>query len=180
MNALEPRAPVVGHPLRWSLDFALLGGLLPVITWLSILWWYSALGSVGSIVGPVLALAGAGALSGSVVGAMLARFFETIRGQVPLSLLGVAVTTGGATWGLVIYHLGSAALGTGLGGHVAMMAIGLCGLVMGAMWLPYTVASVLRRPTLPVVAAALLTSAPLAIAIEWLLPVVLQLKAALL
>jgi hypothetical protein len=153
MSSLPVRSPsrVVGLPSRWALDLAAGGVMLPFV---------SLMGPAMLTLGPppmaiwanVLALAAATGLAGGLLGLICPFVLDKLRGQVPLALLAVLAATVstaamlGVTW---LVTLPSA---------IALLWV-LQGSVLGSLlWMPYLVATVLGRPTWPVVTAGLMSS----------------------
>ena len=150
----DPAAPVrlTGSPARWALDFAIGGALVPLsLSWVP---WFVGFGSALN----VAAIALPGAALGAAVGAASPILLNAFRRGVPLWLLTVLASVTGAAamvvaWGLAGAHSGMllALLFTAGGGSGAVL------------WLPYTVATVTRRATWPVVLAVAVASPLLAL-----------------
>ncbi len=150
---VSPQLPapyLVGSPAHWARDFGLIGlfsgAMGPTI--LGVGW-------------SVLVASGlAGAAAGALLGAAAPGVLERVRGRVPipfLLLMGIPV---GAVWGAVAGLAAGLALGSLPNMFVLWaMVAGIAGAVqMGAVWFPYTVLSVLRKPTWPVVVLACASS----------------------
>ncbi len=149
---------LVGTPSRWAVDSALFFGLAPLSA--SAAWWVPAwswaqlgVGQFQSklLVGLLLGSAVAGVL-GAAVGAAMPAALQWSRRRLPLAVL---------IWIVGMGACGLASVGIAIGA----MAVGqpfseVLGLVVGAMatvgWLPYTVASTMRRSPRTVLAGLLL------------------------
>jgi hypothetical protein len=142
-NAISTgRELVAGRPEAWARDFGLVGLACGVL-------------APAAVAGPslVFAFTGlAGAFYGVVLGLVAPRVLERVRGRVPLPLLAGAAVGVGAAWGAATAMLGT----LGLGGLLGMVPVAATAgaLVTGAVFLPYTVASVMRLSTWPIVVAA--------------------------
>lgn len=145
---------VVGPPLTWSRDFALvgvaLGGLAP---------WFLLFDLSMALSGGLV-----GGLLGAALGGAAGWLIEHLRPVVPLSVMLATMAALGAVWGGAAGMLGAASgtvfdeagllLGLALGGCSGMVVIGL--------WFPaYLFLSVRRDPTWPAVLGAVLC-APIA------------------
>jgi hypothetical protein len=152
MPSLPVRSvPVVGLPSRWALDLGAGGLLLPFV----------------SMVGPtlggnLLVLAAATGLVGALLGWASPFVLDKLRGQVPLPLLALLAATVSTAAMLGVTWLVS------LPSFVALLWV-LQGSVLGALWLPYLVATVLGRPTWPVVTTGLMSSTAMSWLFWWLL-----------
>jgi hypothetical protein len=136
-------ALVTGSPWKWSVELGFAGAMVPVATQLGLA------GALGPWVVPAaLAMGATSALCGLVAPLALDWF----RRGVPLWLLVVLASTVGAFAGW------SAGALVDIAPVLRLWYTAVAALVCGAGWLPYTMATVLRRPTWPVVAAGLLVA----------------------
>ncbi len=141
----NPLAPVVGTPAVWSRDFAIFGGLLPLA---------AILPSVPLGFGSnLLVLCSAGALGGALLGLGTPTALDWVRGKVPISLLFITATLIGATWGMLAGSLVS--------DELVLWGIAVQGPIVGLVWLPYTMATVLGRRAWPILALGLMFAAPI-------------------
>jgi hypothetical protein len=127
--------------------------------------WRVPLDAVPSLLPLVGALALSGAVFGAASGAALGWSLERLRGRVPLPLLALLAAIVAGLAGQLAGAAAVAPLGVPIVGLAAWSAT-FHFLVGGLVWLPYTVASVLRRPTWPVLVGASLVALPLSEAIR--------------
>lgn len=140
--------PRVGLPARWSRDLALVGGVVAALA-PCVEGWDAELSLAASL---------AGAVAGGVLGRVAPGVLDRQRGRVPLAALACLAPLVGAGWG------GFAGMAGGIAARVEPpIVVGAWGAVVGALlvgmlWLPYTVQSLRGAPTWPVVLAALLSA----------------------
>ncbi|MEZ4320295.1 MAG: hypothetical protein R3F61_22640 [Myxococcota bacterium] len=142
---------VVGHPLAWSRDFALLGIALGGAAPFFVIFDFS-FAFVGALVGGT---------SGALLGALSAVVVELARTRVPMSVQIAGMAAVGSLWGALagvaggasgtMFHEGGIVLGFVVGGCTGMVALGL-------FFPVYLFLSVRRDPVWPAVAAALLAA----------------------
>ena len=138
-----PGEPVVGRPILWARDFAVVGLGLPLSAWA----WSLLLGTPQWVDGSwSLGAAGFGALLGYLSGAIL----ERVR-AVPWPLLAVTALLVSATWGM-------ASAWAVLGGltypvHPLAYVMAFTAAIVPFV-LPYVVARVVRLPVAPLLAVA--------------------------
>lgn len=145
---------IVGPPLAWSRDFAVvgvaLGGLAPYFLLFDV-----SMALCGGLVGGLL---------GAALGGVSGWAVEQLRGVVPLSVMLASMAALGGLWGGAAGTLGAAS-GTVFGepGMLFGLALGGCsGMVAIGLWFPaYLFLSVRRDPTWPAVLGAVLC-APIA------------------
>lgn len=138
---VQPSARVTGSPVRWAVDFAVGGALIPLS--FGLVSWFSGFGYDFEHLAPV---ALAGATVGAAVGAASPVLLDYFRRGVPLWLLTILASVTGAAAMLVT----GASIGrVGLGDLAVVLPMGA--FVGAVFWLPYTFATVTGRPTWPVV-----------------------------
>lgn len=153
---MDTTALVTGRPRVWARDMAIFGGVTCV-----------AVPGILHTFAPDLYFvwAGlAGMLTGGVLGLVMPRALEALRGRVPIKVL---VTLGfpiGAAWGALVGLLASAPYG--FSGSVVALGV-VCASLAGAVqfgwwWFPYTFQTVRGRRTWPLTVVAVLATPVLA------------------
>jgi len=142
-------ARLTGSPLRWGRDMAVVGGATGLIGSLAIT----------GLAFPPFAVAAAivGAGAGLLLGIEMPEFLESARCRLSLITIGFrCVLAGAATGGFVALVAAHAAGEIFLMPSVVAMVAG--GMQLGWLWLPYTILTVLQRPTWPLVLAAVVAA----------------------
>ncbi|HHO53888.1 MAG TPA: hypothetical protein ENK18_24205 [Deltaproteobacteria bacterium] len=145
----SPRLPLAtsltGSPLRWGRDLAIVGGMTGFA---------APAGVYGLSLEPfTLTALTTGLVCGMLLGIEMPAFLESARRRVSLTGIAVRCVAVGAAVGAFIGFVAAQAAGEIF--LAPFVLAGIAGaLQLGWLWLPYTVLTVLERPTWPVVLGA--------------------------
>lgn len=142
----RPLTPnLTGSPLRWGRDLAIVGGMTG----------FAAPASVcGLSFDPfTLTALTTGLVCGMLLGIEMPAFLESARRRVSLAGIAVRCVAVGAAVGAFIGFVAAQAAGEIFLAPFVLAGIA-GGLQLGWLWLPYTVLTVLERPTWPVILGA--------------------------
>lgn len=149
--------PIPGHPRAWARDLAALGATTSVS--LSLLFWAGVPRGFTPLVGFFTVL------SGGLIGRCMPRVLDAVRGRVPIGALVLAAPVVGGLWGGLSGGLAGLLTEPRSGPVLGLLAGGLAGAAQfGWFWLPYTVQTVRRKPTWPLLVASVFALPAIAVA----------------
>jgi len=159
--------PVIGTRTQWVGDAAVLGAIsggtsILLLPTLFLLGWHSV------IIAAVLTVAGG--MSGAVAGVPLRAAVDRLRGRLPLWGYALLMPVFGALWGTLALF-GASVVANGFFSLTIFwqtLALGapFGAMLVGLLWLPYAMATVLRGRRWPVALATAVIS-PVIAAIAW-------------